>query len=133
MKEVRLYVGIAVFLMQSGVRVTEADVDVSFANDVVPIMKSHCAVCHLTGEEAGKLDLTPARAYASTVGVLSIESKYRRVEPGFPQESYLLMKLENTHLDHGGKGSRMPYGAEPLDPGDIAKVRSWIAQGAKNN
>lgn len=110
-----------------------ADAPVSFTTDIVPILKTHCAVCHLTGDEAGRLSLTPARAYSSIAGVPSIESKYFRVQPGDPDNSYLLMKLEGTHLDHGGRGSRMPYGAEPLGTAELATIRRWIASGAKNN
>lgn len=55
-----------------------------------------------------------------------------RVEPGAPDKSYLVMKLEGTHIDHGGSGARMPFGGLPLDDGDMAKIRAWIAQGARS-
>jgi hypothetical protein len=54
-----------------------------------------------------------------------------RVVAGNPDASYLVMKLEGTHLANGGSGGQMPFGAPPLPPEQIAKVRQWIAEGAK--
>ena len=41
------------------------------------------------------------------------------------------MKLEGTHIEHGGNGAKMPFGAQPLTKEEIAKIRHWIADGAK--
>lgn len=106
---------------------------VSFAKDVVPVLRSHCATCHLTGQEAGNMKLHPAAAWASLVKVASIESPLRRVEPGAPGKSYLMHKLDGTHLDAGGQGVQMPFGAPPLEPEVRERIRSWIAAGAPNN
>lgn len=106
---------------------------VSFKQDIVPMLKSKCAACHLTGQEAGRLALHPGAAYESLVGVKSIAVELMRVKPGAPGQSYLLMKLQGTHLEHGGNGARMPFGAPPLDSDTVAKLRDWIADGAPNN
>ena len=106
---------------------------VSFAKDVVPVLRSHCATCHLTGQEAGNMKLHPVAAWASLVKVASIESPLRRVEPGAPGKSYLMHKLDGTHLDTGGQGVQMPFGAPPLEPEVRERIRSWIAAGAPNN
>jgi hypothetical protein len=106
---------------------------VSFRRDLVPVLKSGCAACHLTGSEAGNLALHPGAAYQSLVGVPSIQSKFLRVKPGAPDESYLLMKLDGTHLDAGGSGGRMPYNTEPLDGVTRQRFRDWIAGGAPDN
>ena len=50
---------------------------------------------------------------------------------GDPDKSYLVMKLENTHAKNGGAGAQMPFGAAPLSPDKIAKIRQWIKDGAK--
>ena len=47
--------------------------DVSFSRDLVPVLKTSCANCHLTGTEAGNLALHPGAAYKSIVDVPSIE------------------------------------------------------------
>src|SRR5688572_13261286 len=106
---------------------------VSFSRDLVPVLKASCASCHLTGDEAGNLALHPGAAYKSLVGVQSIEGKWLRVKPGAPDESYLLMKIDGTHLDAGGSGGRMPFNMEPLDAATRQRFRDWIAAGAPEN
>lgn len=106
---------------------------VSFARDLVPLLRANCATCHLTGQEAGSMKLHPGGAYASLVNVDSVESKLKRVQPGVPQQSYLMHKLDGTHLDAGGIGDRMPFGAPQLDEATRERFRNWIATGAKNN
>jgi hypothetical protein len=106
---------------------------VSFKRDLVPVLRTQCATCHLTGQEAGNMKLHPGAAHASLVGVQSIESPLLRVKPGAPDDSYLMHKLEGTHLDAGGSGDRMPFGQPPLDEATRTRIRSWIAAGAENN
>lgn len=106
---------------------------VSFKADLVPVLKSRCAACHLTGKEAGNMALHPKAALASLLGRKSTESRYLLVAPGKPADSYLIMKLDGTHTKRGGSGERMPFGAPPLDAATIAKFKAWIAAGAKDN
>ncbi|MGK2286265.1 hypothetical protein [Pedomonas sp. V897] len=106
---------------------------VSFQRDIVPVLRTRCATCHMTGREAGNIALHPGAAYASLVNVSSVSSKHLRVKPGAPEDSYLMMKLDGTHLDAGGKGARMPMGAPPLDEKTREKIRNWIAEGAQDN
>ena len=99
---------------------------------LVPLIESQCATCHLTGEEAGGLSMVGDVARDFLVGKPSQEvPAIMRVVAGNPDASYLVMKLEGTHLTHGGSGGQMPFGAPPLPPEQIAKVRQWIAAGAK--
>jgi hypothetical protein len=123
--------GIGILFAQAAIAAT--DLPVSFAKDIVPTLKTQCAICHLSGEEAGNLALHPKGAYASLVGKTSTESSFQIVHPGKPEESYLIMKLEGIHLDKGGSGEQMPFAAPPLAPELIAKIKLWIAQGAQNN
>jgi hypothetical protein len=51
------------------------------------------------------------------------------VEPGAPDDRYLLAKLRGEQLAVGGSGSSMPLGGT-LDSSEIAKVEAWIASGA---
>lgn len=106
----------------------------SFSKDLVPILKTQCAICHLTGQEQGNLALPPAKAYASLVNVKSTEAPpLTRVTPGQPDKSYLIAKLEGTQIKAGGKGARMPFAAPPLSADKIKLFRDWIAAGAANN
>lgn len=105
---------------------------VSYQDDIVPLLESNCATCHLTGEEAGGMSLVGDSAIAFLVNKPSQEAPALvRVVPGNPDASYIVMKLEGTHITHGGSGAQMPFGAPPLSPGQIAKIRQWIAMGAK--
>lgn len=106
---------------------------VQFKRDLVPVLRQRCAACHLTGKEPGKIALHPGAAYANLVNVAATETKFLRVRPGKPNESYLMMKLDGTHLDRGGTGARMPLGQAPLDVAMRDKFRAWIAAGAKDD
>ncbi len=110
-----------------------AEAPVSFTRDLAPILKLQCATCHATGDEGGDIALYPKAAYRHLVGVKSPTAGLVRVVPGKPNDSYLIMKLEGTHLAKGGKGVRMPFGGAPLPAATIALFRNWISQGAKNN
>lgn len=91
-----------------------------------------CSGCH-TGPAGDTLpagmDLSDADAsFMNLVGVASIqEPSLSRVEPGDPDNSYLVHKIEGT----AGTGGRMPLGLPPLDPAVIDDIRQWIADGAE--
>lgn len=106
----------------------------SFVSDIAPILKTRCATCHLTGQEAGAMALHPGAAYSNIVGVPAVSApKMLRVAPEQPERSYLMLKLEGKHLDAGGSGSQMPLGGPPLDGPTLELVREWIRAGALNN
>lgn len=94
------------------------------------IFNQNCALsgCHLGASAPFGLDLSEGQAYGNTVGVPSQERpELFRIEPGNPDASYLVHKIE------GGPdivGSRMPLGRAPLGADEIALVRAWIAAGA---
>jgi len=103
-----------------------------FQAKIVPLFESKCAICHMTGEEAGNMSLVSDNIVGSLVGVPAAGAPGQiRIVRGAPEKSYLLMKLEGTHLAHGGEGVQMPFGSAPLSAGEIADVRQWIADGAK--
>ena len=107
--------------------------EVSFQKDLMPILKRRCAACHITGDEPGKMALVPGKAYGFIVDVDAVAVSMKRIAPGDPQNSYLLHKIQGTHLDVGGSGARMPFHQGPLPNKDISNFRAWIEQGAKNN
>ena len=106
------------------------DAAVSYLADVVPVLNAHCVACHLTGQEQGGIALHARAARANLVGVASAQSPLLRVEPGDPARSYLVHKLNNTHLDSGGEGEPMPMGSS-LSAAQIAVITRWIEQGAE--
>jgi hypothetical protein len=113
---------------------SQADAAPSFGKDIVPILKTRCAICHLTGQEQGNMALPPAKAYGSLVSMKSNEvPALMRVTPGKPKKSYLINKLEGTQIAAGGKGARMLFVAEPLPADQIKLIRDWVTAGALNN
>lgn len=128
-----LTLGAGLLALAISARAEEPAATVSYQKDIVPILEQNCATCHLTGSEAGGMSLVGDAAIGFLVGKPSEGAPaIMRVEPGAPDKSYLVMKLEGTHIDHGGSGARMPFGGFPLDDGDMAKIRAWIAQGARS-
>lgn len=106
---------------------------VSFEQDIQPVFNQSCYTCHVTGAEPAGLALDPGRAYEELVGVESTQSPLLLVEPGEPENSYLLHKLRGTHLDVGGQGTQMPQGAGSLADEVIELIAQWIEEGAPDN
>ena len=109
---------------------------VSFCADVQPIFTASCAFsgCHAGAAPQLGQNLSAGNAYASIVDVPSVEAPaLDRVEPGAPDDSYLVHKIEGTFASVGGSGGRMPLGQGALPQADIDVIRAWIAAGAPNN
>ncbi|MFA5941841.1 MAG: hypothetical protein WC809_21030 [Sinimarinibacterium sp.] len=94
------------------------------------VFSPRCATsgCHRgVGAQEG-LRLEDAQtSYDNLVDVASRQApSLRRVEPGSPDTSYLIDKLEGTQTS----GDRMPQGQASLSADTIAVIRQWIADGA---
>jgi hypothetical protein len=109
-----------------------AAVDATFTQVYDDILLLSCAysTCHL-GEGSAQLGWDDApSAYASLVGVASTQiESMDLVEPGAPDSSYLVWKLEENS---GISGGMMPPSV-PISSDQIAMVRAWIAAGAPND
>lgn len=87
-----------------------------------------CSACHVGASAPAGLRLDEPNAYALLVGVASSEQpQLLRVDPGNPDQSYLIQKLEGT----AAVGGRMPLNGTPLAAADIAAIRQWIVDGAQ--
>jgi hypothetical protein len=96
------------------------------------IFDNQCALsgCHLGAAAPLGLDLAAGRAGANLVNVASAEVPgLLRVDPGNPDDSYLIIKLEGDPRIAPGT-ERMPLGRPPLEPEQIRAIRQWIADGA---
>jgi hypothetical protein len=99
------------------------------------IFSPRCAIptCHDAAVASGSLILTDAAtSYAALVDVdPTIDAArlagMKRVDPGHPDNSFLLSKLAGPPL---GQGSRMPLTGEPLTDTEMALIRAWITAGA---
>ncbi len=88
-----------------------------------------CAVsgCHTGAGAQQGLRLESGMSHAMLVNVPSVEvPSLLRVEPGNPDDSYLIQKLEGT----AAVGGRMPLVGGPLPQADIDVIRQWITDGA---
>jgi len=91
---------------------------VYFANDILPLLNSSCALtgCHNAITKEGDVQLT------------DYTSIKKEVVPGWASKSKLYEVIIETGKD------RMPPSPMPAFTADqIAKVKKWIDQGAKNN
>ena len=98
----------------------------SFAEDVVPILKGRCESCHQPngqGTQASGLDLT---TYA---GLMKGTKFGPMIIPGDPESSNLMLLLDWR----ADPALRMPHGKKQLSSCDRNAIRSWIREGAKDN
>lgn len=105
---------------------------VSFQNDVLPIFANNsCSsgFCH------GNTDSPPSNFLVlDAVSVLGPGNEAVQLETcniirGNPDESYLVKKLMGT----AEIGERMPLGGDPIAAADLATIRQWITEGARDN
>lgn len=91
------------------------------------VLTPECTVCHAGANAPLGLRLDAANSFGLLVGVASVEvPSLLRVDPGRPDASYLIQKLEGT----AAVGERMPLGGPPLPQPTIDVIRQWIAEGA---
>ncbi len=112
--------------MLTAAPVCAADEQVSFKEDILPLLKWRCAGCHEgSGEGIQKsgLDLS------SYAGLMKGTKFGRMVIPGDADSSNLMRLLDwNVSPE-----IRMPHGKKQLSSCDRNSIRNWIRQGAKDN
>ncbi|OGT19546.1 MAG: hypothetical protein A2V90_01385 [Gammaproteobacteria bacterium RBG_16_57_12] len=101
--------------------------EISFNTDIKPIFDAKCIECHKAGgvgEEKSGLNL---ESYDS----LMKGTRFGKViDPGHSVSSTLVILIG----DRADPSIRMPHGdREKLDDAQIALIKQWIDQGAKNN
>ena len=93
------------------------------ANVFTPI----CTNCHAGAAAPQGLRLEDGMSFAMLVNVPSVEvPAILRVDPGNPDDSYLIQKIEGTAT----VGDRMPLGGAALPQATIDAIRQWITDGA---
>jgi hypothetical protein len=114
---------------------------VSFAGNIQPIFNAGCAFagCHVTASPQNGLDLSAGKSYKEIVNAPVFQKPgAKQVVVGKPDESYLLQKIEATP---GIAGVPMPQGcpgaplggARCLTNDEMAAIRTWITECARNN
>jgi hypothetical protein len=92
------------------------------------LFDSCASACHSGSSPPGNLDLTATASYTMLVGMPSdANPNLDRVEPGQPDISYLVQKLEGVNGD-----PEHPSGS-PVPQADIDSIRVWISDGAADD
>jgi hypothetical protein len=87
-----------------------------------------CTRCHIGASAPEGLQLDAAHSYSLLVGVPSSEvGSILRVKPGDPDNSYVILKLQDSP---GIVGAQMPFGGPYLPQSTIDVIRQWITDGA---
>jgi hypothetical protein len=105
---------------------SEQPKEVSFKNDVMPILEQNCMECHAEG----------AKGEAETgLGLYSYEAvmKGTRFGPIVTPGNSLTSVLNQVVEGRVDKSIQMPHGRTQLYDDDVAKLKRWVEQGAKNN
>jgi len=100
-----------------GCGVLRAEPQVSFHEQIRPILEQRCQVCHAA--EGGQAGLS----LATHAGLLKGSKSGPTVVPGEPSLSLLVRQISGTQ-------PKMPMAAAPLEPVQIELIREWIGQGA---
>ena len=95
------------------------------------ILTPICAQCHTGAAAPLGLRFDNGASWAELVGVPSIEMpEMMRVQPGDPETSYLVWKIEGRAKITGGQ---MPLALAALTADEIQAIRGWIANGAEDD
>lgn len=101
-----------------------ADFDSIQANVFTPI----CSACHIGASAPQGLILDAQHSYSLLVNVPSTEEPgIPRIDPGNPDNSYLIQKIEG----HAAVGGQMPLDQAPLPASTIAFIVQWVTDGAQ--
>jgi polyvinyl alcohol dehydrogenase (cytochrome) len=122
-----------------GSSTTTTTLPASWAAIQANVIGPRCAGCH--GGSGGLSGLDGClTGYSVMAGVPSTAlPSMKRVEPGDPDRSWLMVKLDGTQdrfdaqCAGGFCGSAMPPGAVLLAPEQRAAIRAWIRDGAQND
>ena len=142
----RLRVAIGLFLLAgvacagdgTGLDGDDGGATVTLSGDVQPIFTVNCLFsgCHAGSSPEEGMSLVAGQTFSNVVNVAARQlPSMNRVTPNQPDDSYLVHKVQGTHLDVGvgGSGSRMLLNLSPLSQSDIDLIRAWIQAGAQSN
>jgi len=96
---------------------------VSYHTEILPILQANCQGCHQPAKAGGKLDMTSLKNMLGAG-----ESGSVAIVPGKPDESYLVSQITPEKDE-----ASMPQGKKPLAASEIALIRRWIEEGAKDD
>jgi hypothetical protein len=127
MKNITLLAAAALAVLSFPALATAAQAEVSYKNDVVPIIHDYCLSCHQPGGKGYEKSGLSMATYES----LMKGTKFGAViKPGDSFTSIFIQVIEGrVHAS-----IKMPFGMEGgLAKDKIETLKKWVNQGAKNN
>jgi mono/diheme cytochrome c family protein len=104
-----------------------AEQEVSFKQDVMPILQTNCLECHSPGGKGAVKSGLLLDSYEH----LMKGTKYGPViDPGHSLNSPFIQVIEGKQVH---KSIRMPHGGKELSAAGKKVLKDWVDQGAKNN
>ena len=98
--------------------------EVSFADEVAPILEENCIRCHGGPQDDGAVVLEAGLNLTSYETIMVGSEFGSVVEPGNPDDSMMLTLVRDGD---------MPEEGDPLSPEQVEVIRTWITEGAKDN
>src|SRR5262249_15608448 len=98
--------------------------EVSYYRQIRPIIQQKCQGCHQPAKPQGGYVMTVYSALFKTG-----ESEQPGVVAGDPQKSWLMGEIAGRN----GKPPKMPKNQDSLPDKEVELIRTWIAQGAKDD
>ena len=118
-------------LLSGATSAAAQDQAVDFAAEIWPVLESRCIECHHAPHRLadGRRKRPKGRVRLDSVEAIRASKRGELIVPGDPDGSLMLdvISLPGDHDD------RMPPATQgaPLSEVDVARVRQWIAQGAR--
>ena len=100
--------------------------EVSFANDIHPILNEHCIECHVKGKEGYKKSGLNMETYANLM-------KGTKFGPVIVKGDSISSTLSRLIAHKADKEINMPHNKNIIPADQIVLINTWIDQGAKNN
>jgi hypothetical protein len=122
----RKTVGLIGVLSMLLVAVQSAAREVSFQEDVMPILQAECVDCHSPGTEGAEKSGLLMNTYEN----LMKGTKYGPVIESGNSLNSVFNQVVEGRVD---ESIAMPYHSEPLSEKSIEIIKAWVDQGAKNN
>jgi len=120
MRQLAFFFAVTV-LVGSGSRVLADAKNPNFVDDVSPVFRLHCAKCHGDDAQKGGLSLATYAELQKGGGSGPV------VVPGNPEQSRLYLVIDHR------QEPKMPSANQKIPAEQIALIKLWIEQGAKEN
>jgi len=117
-------IGVGMTAPSQAVRAAEAKI--SYSEDVAPIFRERCVMCHAPG---GQGNQTSGLDLSTYEGAMKGTKFGPMIIPGDPASSNLMWLIDWR----GAPATHMPLNKKKLSTCDRDTIRAWIKQGAPNN